>query len=90
MELRFLTKLREAGPTQYEQGRNFCNRLAETVDQITGRPVEPLRVEEVIVALSAIFVQMCVDGGYDPIGVSELLIEANSRGGKDRPDAVCV
>jgi hypothetical protein len=88
MELRFLAKLREADATQYEQGHDFCNQLAEAADYATGRPFEPMRVEEVIVSLSAVFVQMCIDGGYDPTGVSELLIEAHSRGGKGGPDLV--
>jgi len=88
LELRFLAKLREAGPTQYEQGHDFCNRLAEICDRVTGRPDHPMRLEEVITALSSVFVQMCVDGGYDALGVSELMIEAYSRGGRGRPDPV--
>lgn len=79
MDINFLTKLKEAGPTQYEQGRNFCIGLVETVDRLTGRPVSPLRVEDAITALLSVTIQMCVDGGYDPIGVTMMLIEAYDR-----------
>lgn len=84
MDIRFLAKLREAGPTQYEQGYNFCNRLAELCDLVTGRPDHPMRVEEVITALGSVFVAMCADGGYDAVSVSEMVIEAYDRKEKQR------
>lgn len=85
MDIRFLAKLKEAGPTQFEQGRELTNRLAEIIDRDTGRPISPVRVEEAIVALLSVTVQMCVDGGYDPIGVTMLMIEAYDRGGRKGP-----
>jgi hypothetical protein len=79
MDIRFLAKLREAGPTQFEQGRRLCAAIMETVDTATGRPHAPVRIEDAIVALCSNTIQMCVDGDYDPIAVTMMLIEAYDR-----------
>lgn len=85
MDLRFLTKLREGGPTQFELGRQLCNNIVEACDTASGRPFAPIRIEDVITALMSAAIQMIVDGGYDPIGVTMLLIEAYDRGGPGKP-----
>lgn len=76
MDIRFMAKLREAGPTQYEQGQLLCTAIQEACDTCTANGT---RYEEALSALSAVFFGVCKEAGYDPYGVSEALLALMSK-----------
>lgn len=74
VDIRFVAKLNEGGPTQVDTGQRLCDRMYACI--VEYRAKHMLREEDAIAAVGSIYLQLIEDNGYDLIGVTECLSAA--------------
>lgn len=82
VDIRFVSRLNEGGPTQFETGRRLCNKMYDSIAEY--RETQMLRDEDAITALASVYLQIVEDAGYDAIGVTECLMAAKRLADQQR------